>query len=737
VSWLSGVFFAQAPGTTGDAPEGPGVLDNELLDQWRIPFGDWSEQIVFWTDNHMQRTLDVIEWPFKRLIDWLVKDFLINVSWLWVVLVLMAIAILVRNIKVGIFVGVALFVCGILGGEYWIETARTIGFIVVAVLLCVIIGIPTGVLCGRFDGVWKGVRPVLDAMQVVHSFVYMLPFVFFWGIGEVSATMVTMVFALPPLIRLTNLGIRQVPADVVEASRAYGATEMRVLFDVQFPLARPAIMTGVNQTLLLSISMLGIAAIMGAGGLGQLLFRAITNQDVARAASAGLAFFLVAVVLDRISQREASDTGNLLRRIRMAWANRRTPEVLIPSAESAAERAPTEVDPGKFAPISRKERLFMSFAFVGAAIAILSVFLPWTPNAGKMSAFGRLSDLSLKRLSGGPNPAEWRSKFGSLSAEGQLDGMDFIGISASGGSWFGISVLVLGVFMVVSVALSYFIPGRPPRWLAVDAFLIAAVSAASLAAAHLLANKYTLNVRINDEFLGPSDPGLGIGVILALAGGLIAVGAGIGWLRAARYTPYYPLRTTVTWTRLIGVIIAVGILLGAMFASWSVDKRPETVIDEERIAQEEERQARIEELRDRPDASAADATEITAVKRIERVDSGITSDGPQLGLWTWIAGLIALGMSFPAFNLYSYNERRLWLWSALTAGFGAAAAFIAFSWIATHVRSGDFNFTTGVGAFFALGGGLLIVASVLPALRKIRRIRIYDDLPNPASSDTV
>ena len=713
MSWFSSVFFAQA---SDDSEGPPGILDNELLDQWRIPFGDWSEQIVFWTDNHMQRTLDVIEWPFKRLIDWLVKDFLINVSWLWVVLVLMAIAILVRNIKVGIFVGVALFVCGILGGEYWIETARTIGFIVVAVLLCVIIGIPTGVLCGRFDGVWKGVRPVLDAMQVVHSFVYMLPFVFFWGIGEVSATMVTMVFALPPLIRLTNLGIRQVPADVVEASRAYGATEMRVLFDVQFPLARPAIMTGVNQTLLLSISMLGIAAIMGAGGLGQLLFRAITNQDVARAASAGLAFFLVAVVLDRISQREASDTGNLLRRIRMAWANRRTPEVLIPSAESAAERAPTEVDPGKFAPISRKERLFMSFAFAGAAIAILSVFLPWTSNAGKISAFGRLSD---------------------LSADGQLDGMDFIGISASGGSWFGISVLVLGAFMVVSVALSYFIPGRPPRWLAVDAFLIAAVSAASLAAVHLLANKYTLNVRINDEFLDPSDPGLGIGVILALAGGLIAVGAGIGWLRAARYTPYYPLRTTVTWTRLIGVIIAVGILLGAMFASWSVDKRPETVIDEERIAQEEERQARIEELRDRPEASAADATEITAVKRIERVDSGITSDGPQLGLWTWIAGLIALGMSFPAFNLYSYNERRLWLWSALTAGFGAAAAFIAFSWIATHVRSNDFNFTTGVGAFFALGGGLLIVVSVLPALRKIRRIRIYDDLPNPASSDTV
>ena len=715
MSWLSSVFFAQ---TSGDSEGAPGILDNELLDQWRIPFGDWAQQIVFWMDNQMQSVLDVIEWPFEQLIDLLVKDFLVKVSWLWVVLILMAIAILVRNIKVGLFVGVALFACGILGGNYWIETARTIGFIAVAVLLCVIIGIPIGVLCGRFEGVWKGVRPVLDAMQVVHSFVYMLPFIFFWGIGEVSATMVTMVFALPPLIRLTNLGIRQVPADVVEASRAYGATEMRVLFDVQFPLARPAIMTGVNQTLLLSISMLGIAAIMGAGGLGQLLFRAINNQNVSQAASAGLAFFLVAVVLDRISQREASDTGNLLRRIRMAWANRRTPEVLIPSADSAAESAPTEIAPGKFAPISRKERLFMSFALTGAVIAILSVFLPWTSNAGKMSAFGRLSD---------------------LSADGHLDGMNFIGISASGGSWFGISVLVLGIFMVVSVALSYFIPGRPPRWLAVDAFLIAAVSAASLAAAHLLANEYTSRVyNSSDELVKPPYPGIGIGVILALAGGIIAIGGGIGWLRAARYTPYYPLRTTVTWTRLFGVIIAVGILVGAMFASWSVDRRAETVIDEELQAQIEE----LEEKAKQPGASATLATELlvlraTADEDNEEVNSGIDSKGPQLGLWAFIAGLVALATGFPAFNLYSHRERRLWLWSALTAGFGASAALIAFAWIATHVRSSDFNFATGVGSFFALGGGLLIVVSVLPALRKIRRIRIYDDLPTPTSSDTV
>jgi len=293
------------------AQEDPGFLDNSTLDKWEIPFGEWIDQAVDWIDNNLQTLLDVIEWPFRNLINLVVDDFLEPISWFWVVLGMGLIAAFVRNVKVGVFVAVSLAVCGILGNDYWLETARTIGFIGVAVLLCVIIGIPIGVAAGRVDGLWQVTRPMLDGMQVIHSFVYMLPFIFFWGIGEVSATMVTMIFALPPLIRLTNLGIRQVPDDVVEAARAHGAPEWRVLLDVQLPLARPAIMTGINQTLLLAISMLGIAAIMGAGGLGRLLFRALSNQSVPLGASAGLAFFLVAVVLDRMSQREDTDSGNI------------------------------------------------------------------------------------------------------------------------------------------------------------------------------------------------------------------------------------------------------------------------------------------------------------------------------------------------------------------------------------------------------------------------------------------
>ena len=296
--------------------DGPGFMDNRILDEWQIPFGAWIDQGIDWIFVNMRSTLDALAFPFDYLIDAFVNDFLAKISWVWVVLAMALIASLARNIKVGAFVAVSLTICGLLGNSFWIETARTIGFIAVAVFFCVIIGIPIGIASGRVDAIWKVIRPILDAMQVVHSFVYMLPFIFFFGIGEVSATMVTMVFAVPPLIRLTNLGIRQVPSDVVEASRAYGAPEWRVLFDVQIPLARPAIMTGINQTLLLAISMLGIAAIMGAGGLGRLLFRALSNQDPALAASGGLAFFLVAIVLDRMTQREDTDSGNLFHRIR-------------------------------------------------------------------------------------------------------------------------------------------------------------------------------------------------------------------------------------------------------------------------------------------------------------------------------------------------------------------------------------------------------------------------------------
>ena len=685
-----------------EAPETVSFWDNLFLDEWRIPFGEWMEQAVFWIVNKLSPVLDVVAWPFEFLIDNIVDKFLASdsVPWFWVVLLMTAIAAVVRNIRVASFVAVALFICGILGDNYWVETARTIGFIFVAVLMCVIIGIPVGIACGRVDGIWKAIRPVLDGMQVIHSFVYMLPFIFFWGIGEVSATMVTMVFALPPLIRLTNLGIRQVPEDVQEAARAYGASERRVLLDVQIPLARPAIMTGVNQTLLLSISMLGIAAIMGAGGLGNLLFQAISQQDVSKGASAGLAFLLVALVLDRTSQREGSDSAHLFRRIRRAWAHRRDPEALL---DPSGQTAKGELEEVRYVSVGAAERLPLMLTFAGAVIAVQSVVLTWTSGAGKFSAYGRSSDVSL---------------------DGDLADRSFNGLDASGGSWFGISILLLGLLVVLSAVVSYFRPGRGPRLLAADGAVIASISITALAAAHLLGRPVSARLIENAP-----DPGTGIGVILALVGGVVASLGAVRWMWLARREPFRPFPNKVAWSRMVAVVLGLLLLFAAMFGIWSDDKRTETIVNPEIQAKIEELERRSLEPGADPAAISAEIISLTSQQTVTGVGTtdGVGARGHQLGLWAFVAGGLAFLASFPAIGLFGREDRRLWRWNAVVAGFGGGAAMISFAWIFTTLRSSDVSFVSGVGAFIALAGGLVIVASTLSVLREFKRERVYDD----------
>lgn len=400
----------------------PKVTDNEVLDEWRIPFGDWYDQAVDWVDNELKPILDGIDWLFSQLVDFVNDTILLGVPWFVIVLAFFVLGWVVQNIRVGIFSAIALTLCGLLGTGYWDQTAKTIGFIMVAVFLCTVIGIPIGIMAGRVDSFWRAVRPVLDAMQVVHSFVYMLPFIYFFGIGEVSATIVTMVFALPPLIRLTNLGIRQVPEDVVEASRAFGQTELAILRDVQLPLARPAIMTGINQTLLLSISMLGIAAIMGAGGLAQFMFRALSNQDPALSGSAGLSFFLVAVVLDRLTQRDGDNSQSLAARMKRAWANRTTPENLLDTPTIELDLPETASSQVVYEPVNLQERTGIIASIAGAAVVIISLFLTWNSGGGWFTSFSRRVD-----------------ELGQVPASGSSDAVNitadsFNGLEASGGS---------------------------------------------------------------------------------------------------------------------------------------------------------------------------------------------------------------------------------------------------------------------------------------------------------------
>jgi glycine betaine/proline transport system permease protein len=189
---------------------------------------------------------------------------------------------------------------GLIGA--WNESMVTLSLVLTSVFFCVIIGIPLGVAAARSDKLQSFLRPVMDAMQTTPAFVYLVPVVMLFGIGNVPGVVTTIIFALPPLIRLTNLGIRQVRPDLVEATRSFGASPWQMLTKVQVPLAMPTIMAGVNQTLMLALSMVVIASMIAVGGLGQMVLRGIGRLDMGLATIGGVGIVVMAIVLDRMTQ---------------------------------------------------------------------------------------------------------------------------------------------------------------------------------------------------------------------------------------------------------------------------------------------------------------------------------------------------------------------------------------------------------------------------------------------------
>jgi glycine betaine/proline transport system permease protein len=688
--------------------EGAGipVADNALLDEWNIPFGSWFEQITRWVDLNMSETLSVIKWPFESLLDLVVGQWLVEMSWLTVCIGMFFLGWAIRNIRVGVTSFLGLAVCGLLGFEYWQTTAFTIGFIAVIVFLCVVIGIPLGVLCGRVDGVWKVVRPVLDAMQVVHSFVYMLPFIFFFGIGDTSATMASMVFALPPLVRLTNLGIRQVPEDVIEAARAYGAPEWRVLVDVQLPLARPAIMTGLNQNLLLAISMLGIAAIMGANGLGRLLFRAISNLDISLAASAGLAFFMVAVVLDRLTQPEGGDGTNLAGRVAKAWNDRKTdPEKLLEESEAiaAAARAAKQIEKPKpierFMPAVGNERTAIFVSLGGIAIMLVSLLLTWTKDSGLISAYARRTDE-------------------------ELAGQTFNGIAGSGGSWFGILIAMSCGLILLSIIYTFFSPGKQSRWFGPDGSAVAAIASLVLAFFHLLANA-------PDAAAGFS---AGIGVYVAILGGIVASAGTVWWTWVAPVGAARPLQASVGWGRVIATGAAIVVLIVAGYSGWTFDTRADSVIGPELQAELDAIQAEAREAEaadDRAKAGALAAEFTTKISEAQRtgdvVWDGFTSKGAGLGVWVILVAVLGLLATLPGVGVFGVDEHFRYRWSTIATGLGLGIVFLGVAWVLTISRVADGRLVSGVGIFFVMVGGFFLFSHGLSTQAEFTRDKLYGD----------
>jgi glycine betaine/proline transport system permease protein len=238
--------------------------------------------------------------PLLQFLIWLEK-LLLATPWPLFILVVAALAWFAsRSIKIVIGSAISLFFIGFLG--MWEDTMSTVSIIVVCTLLCIGLGLPIGILMSRSDRAQAIVTPILDVMQTIPSFVYLIPVVMLLGIGKVPGLIAVIIYAIPPMIRLTNLGIRLVDKEVLEAADAFGASPWQRLTQVQIPLALPNIFAGVNQTIMMSLAMVVIASMIGVTGLGQPVLKAISNQYLAMGLLNGLAIVALAIIFDRVSQ---------------------------------------------------------------------------------------------------------------------------------------------------------------------------------------------------------------------------------------------------------------------------------------------------------------------------------------------------------------------------------------------------------------------------------------------------
>jgi len=244
--------------------------------------------------------IDALVQPLQWFLNDLERLF-VNSPWPFVLIVMLGVVYFgSRNIKITIGTAVSMFAIGLMG--LWNDTMVTLAMVTVCTLIAVLIGIPIGILMARSDRVQAFVNPILDVMQTMPSFVYLIPVVMIFGIGKVPGLIAVVIYAIPPMIRLTNLGIRLVDKEVLEAADAFGSSGWQKLRNVQMPLALPTIMAGINQTIMMSLAMVVVASMVGVGGLGKNVLQSINNQFFTVGFLNGFALVAIAIIFDRTSQ---------------------------------------------------------------------------------------------------------------------------------------------------------------------------------------------------------------------------------------------------------------------------------------------------------------------------------------------------------------------------------------------------------------------------------------------------
>jgi glycine betaine/proline transport system permease protein len=264
-----------------------------------LKIADWIDAAMTWLLVNLDAVFDGIGFVILRVVMGFEALFMFIPWFVLVLLVGLAGWKLIGRIRTGILFMVLLVLIGSFG--YWELAMRTLSLVIASVFFSLLIGLPLGIHMARSERAESIMKPILDGMQTMPSFVYLIPALMFFGMGKVPAMFATIIYAVPPVIRLTNVGIRTVDVEAVEASKAFGATARQVLFDVQLPLAKPSIMVGINQTTMMALAMVVIGSMIGAKGLGMEVLLAINRIEVGRGFEAGLSIVFLAIIIDRIT----------------------------------------------------------------------------------------------------------------------------------------------------------------------------------------------------------------------------------------------------------------------------------------------------------------------------------------------------------------------------------------------------------------------------------------------------